>query len=373
MVGTTNATLWVYAVLAAPEPDCLLAINHCPVQVVISTWGNNACTIAASDEAVAYVTTVQEGGRVEHQQLTLATEAGYVLGDYFRLKYAGSPTNTTGCLEWGAPAADISAALSALPSIGDISLSLTIGGDSRLLTFKTTGMDISPSATVPLSTDLFVDGLLKRGDVIRVAGSYDGDDTEFTIKNISADGRSVTLETIFRAASGEDVEDAAVTRVVPDAVTVARSGTGKSVTEVQRVVVTATSEVVPLDEQGFFRLRWAHDGVEKTTACLEFGAEAATVQVALEALEYDLDGSGTGGQESDNRHVLVTRQGDASAASGFGYEYTFVFKGVAGVSTVVGNVEQLEVREQDQRDYFGQRCPEEDTPGSFDMSSVFRC
>ncbi|CAM9978388.1 unnamed protein product, partial [Hapterophycus canaliculatus] len=130
--------------------------------------------------------------------------------------------------------------------------------------------------------------------------------------------------------------------VVPNAVTAARSGTGKSVTEVQRVVVTATSQVAPLGGQGFFRLRWAHDGEEEMTECLEFGAEAATVQGALEALGYDLDGSGTSLEEGDEGHVLVTREGDASASSGFGYEYTFEFRGVAGVSTVVGNVEQLQ-------------------------------
>lgn len=334
MVGTINATLWVYAVLAAPELDCLLAINHCPVQVVISTGDDNACTNAASAEAVAYVTTVQEGGRVEHQQLTLATEAGYVLGDYYSLDYSvASGLENTGCLEWGATAADMSAVLSALPSVGDISL--------PTLTFKTTGMDITPSATVPLtdSPQLYVDGLLKRGDVIRVAGSSDDAESEFTVKSISADGTKVTLETTFRAATGGGQPDAAVTRVVPDAVTVSRSGTGKSVTEVQRLVVTATSEVVPLTGQGFFRLRWAHDGVTAETVCLAFGAEAATVQAALEALPFDFDGSAP----TQGGHVLVTREGDASAASGFGYEYTFVFKGVAGVSTVVGNVEQLEV------------------------------
>ncbi|CAN0432895.1 unnamed protein product, partial [Ectocarpus sp. 12 AP-2014] len=92
-----------------------------------------------------------------------------------------------------------------------------------------------------------------------------------------------------------------------------------------------------------FRLRWDHDGIEGITECLEFGAEAATVQDALEAIGYDLDGSGTSFEEGDHGHVLVTRDGDASASSGYGYVYLFEFKGVAGVSTVVGNVEQIQV------------------------------
>lgn len=300
----------------------------------------------APDNAVAYVTTVQQGGRVERQQLTLATEAGYIRGDYFRLAYNASEAEVdsyaaTGCLEWGVSAGGISDALSSLSAIGEIPL------PDDLLSLNTSGTDIFPSATVPLSSGQFVDGRLKRGDVVRVSGSQDGAGAEFSIMSVSEEGVSVTFDTVFRAESGTGGLTAAnVTRVVPDAVTVARSGTGKSVTEVQRVVITATSEVTPLDGQGLFRLRWAHDGEEETTGCLEFGAEAATVQDALEALGYDLDGSGVSFEEGDEGHVLVTRTGDASASSGYGYQYTFEFKGVAGVSTVVGNVEQLQVRER---------------------------
>lgn len=327
-----------------PPPD------HC-VQVSINT---TRCIIEggfdAPDNSVAYVTTVQQGGRVERQQLTLATEAGYIRGHYFRLAYNTSSSSgegdetsfaATGCLEWGSSAGDLSGALSSLPAIGDITL------PADLLSLNTSGTDIFPSATIPLSSGQFVDGRLKRGDVVRVHGAHDGADAEFSIKSISEEGVSVTLETVFRAESGSGgLATANVTRVVPNAVTVARSGTGKSVTEVQRVVITATSEVLPLDGQGFFRLRWAHDGEEETTECLEFGAEAATVQDALEALGYDLDGSGVRFEEGDEGHVLVKRTGDASASSGYGYEYTFEFKGVAGVSTVVGNVEQLQVRKR---------------------------
>lgn len=299
-----------------------------------------ACVLESGFEApfnaTSYVTTVQQGGRVERQKLTLATEAGYVRGDYFRLSYNGTSYASTGCLEWGAPADDVSDALSALPPVGDIPV------PSDTLTLNTSGMDVFPSATVALSSGQFVDGRLERGDVVRVFGSQN--DAEYSVRSVSSDGTSVTLGTTVRAAAGSGgLEAANVTRVVPDAVTVARSGTGKSVTEVQRVVVTATSEVVPLDGQGFFRLRWDHDGIEGITECLEFGAEAATVQDALEAIGYDLDGSGTSFEEGDDGHVLVTREGDASASSGYGYEYTFEFKGVAGVSTVVGNVEQIQV------------------------------
>lgn len=309
-----------------------------------------ACIASAGgdepDNSVAYVTTVQQGGRVERQTLTLSTEAGYIVGDYFRLAYNASSSSVgeddsyaaTDCLEWGAPVADIASALSALPALGEISLS------SKVFSLNTTGMDIFPSTSVPLSEGMFADGRLKRGDVVHVTGSYGGDDSEHIVESVSTDGVSVTFESSYRAASGTGGQEVGnVTRVLPESVVVARSGTGKSVTEVQRLILTAPSEITPLEGQGFFRLQWAHDGQQEMTDCLEFGAEASTVQEALDALGYDLDGSGTSLEEGDEGHILVTREGDATSSSGYGYEYTFKFRGVAGISTVVGNVEQLEV------------------------------
>lgn len=317
-------------------------------QAAINATACGSLAYDAPRSAAAYVTTVQHGGRVERQQLTLATEAGYIKGAYFKLAYNVSSSveneedsyGSTDCLEWGAPASDIADALSALPAIGEMPLA------NVELSLNTTGMDIFPSVEVPLSAKTFVDGRLARGDVIYVSGSYGGDDAEHVVESIATDGTSVVFEDTFRAASGTGgLGTATITRVVQDAVAVARSGTGKSVTEKQRIVLTATAEVNPLSGQGFFRLQWAHDGVEKVTECLEFGEEASDVQAALEALGFDLDGSGTAFDETDEGHILVTRDGDASASSGYGYEYVFEFKGVAGISTVVGNVEQLQVKQ----------------------------
>lgn len=310
---------------------------------------STACLASGSEDltrAIGYVTTIQQGGRVERQTVTLATEAGYLKGNYFRLAYNDSLSSggksdsyaSTKCLEWGATASQMADSLSAIPALGEISISPDV------LTLDTSRMDIFPSTKVPLSSGKFVDGRLKRGDTVHISGSYGGDDTKHVVESISADGMSVNFESSYRAASEGGADEAAtVTRVIPESVVVARSGTGKSVTEVQRVVLTATSEVKPLDGQGFFRLRWAHDGKEETTECLEFGADPSTVQAALEALGYDLDGSGTSFEEGDEGHVIVTREGDGSASSGYGYTYNFEFRGVAGVSTVVGNVDQIQV------------------------------
>lgn len=305
---------------------------------------NTGGTGEEPENALAYVNTIHNGGRVERQTLTLSTEAGYIRGDYFRLAYNDSSSNSenasteTGCLEWGISATDMAAALSDLSALGETS------PPAADLYLNTTGMDTFPSAEVFLFNDTFVDGRLKRGDVIRVSGSYGGDDSEHVIESVSTDGRSVVLESSFRAASGSGgLENAMVSLVVDDPVVVARSGTGKSVLEVQRLVLTATDGVTPLTGQGFFRLQWTHGGEEGMTECLEFGAEESMVQAALEGLGYDLNGSGTTYEEGDEGHILVTRNGDGSALSGYGYSYLFEFRGVAGISTVVGNVDQLQV------------------------------
>lgn len=307
-----------------------------------------ACINGLNDpeNSTAYVTTVQHGGRVERQKLSLSTEAGLILGDYFRLAYNVSLSiegeedsyAATECLEWGASATDIADSLSALPALGELSL------PSNLLSFNTSGMDIFPSAEVPLSNGLFVDGRLKRGNVISVSDSTNGNKAKHHIERISDDGMSVIFESSYKAASGTGgTEAATVTIAVPNPVVVARSGTGNSVNEVQRIVLTATAPVLPLEGQGLFRLRWEHDGKDEMTDCLEFGAESSTLQKALNGLGYDLNGNGESFEEGDEGHIIVTREGDASASSGYGYEYTFEFRGVAGVSTVVGNVKQLEV------------------------------
>ena len=308
-----------------------------------------ACLAGVNDDLInarAYVSSIQQGGRVERQKLTLATEAGYIRGKYFRLGLNVSSSTgdesdlyaSTDCLEWGTTATNIAGALSAIPSVGQ----LTISPD--VLALNTSGMDIFPSSKVPLSSGAFVDGLLKQGDIVYISGSYGGDDTEHVVESISADGMSINFETSYRATDGSGGNEAAnVTRVIPESVIVARSGTGKSVSEVQRIVLTATADVQPLEGQGFFRLKWVHGNEEKITECLEFGADPSMVQAALDALGYDLDESGSRFEEGDEGHIIVTREGDASASSGYGYTYTFEFSGVAGISTVVGNVEQLQV------------------------------
>jgi hypothetical protein len=81
------------------------------------------------------------------------------------------------------------------------------------------------------------------------------------------------------------------------------------------------------------------------TDCLPFDASAAQVQNAINGfgIDFDRDGQLT---FRDRDHVNVTRRGDGTAASGFGYRFTVNFAGrqrFRGVSAALGDVAPLRV------------------------------
>jgi hypothetical protein len=131
-----------------------------------------------------------------------------------------------------------------------------------------------------------------------------------------------------------------------DDIIVTREGTGSSVTEIQTLTLTADSTVVDSGSGGNYRLRWVHDGTEQlTSTCLNYHSTAAQIQTALEgmvdaaatAVNRDLDGN--------TNDITVSRTGTGLPMEGYGYVYTFEFKGpyTGGTSSVLGNVNQLEI------------------------------
>lgn len=81
------------------------------------------------------------------------------------------------------------------------------------------------------------------------------------------------------------------------------------------------------------------------TECLAFHATAEDVQDAINDLALDVTEDGEVDYH-DQDHVQVTREGDGTAASGFGYTYTVSFAGrphYRGLSTVLGAVDELKV------------------------------
>jgi len=75
-------------------------------------------------------------------------------------------------------------------------------------------------------------------------------------------------------------------------------------TEIQSVVVAADAVIA----QGQFALEVTHAGVTLSTNCINWNAEAADVEAAMESL-------------SNVDSVFVERSGDASSASNYGYKY----------------------------------------------------
>jgi hypothetical protein len=302
------------------------------VAQLVLTVGAHFCVPASGavtpvNPHVTAVRTVVQGGAVAHQQLTLATDSGAVTSNYYTLAGAGTATS---CLAWDATAADVEAALRLLPDFAPV----LIAG----LTLDTTVL--LPGGAVPLTGSSLLNGRLLIGDEIAINGCTGSS----VVKSIAVTGASITL--VSTPVCPTPAANAPVSRVLADAVQVVRSGTGDSVVELQRVVVTASAPVVPAaTAQEFFALSWLHDGKTAVTGCLAFGATAADVQAALDAavvaasMDLNLNAAATG----DSGHLQVTRQGDGSAAWGYGYEYTVAFRGAAGISTVLGNVEQLAV------------------------------
>ena len=67
-----------------------------------------------------------------------------------------------------------------------------------------------------------------------------------------------------------------------------------------------------------------HEGEFRETTCIAYGASAATVQSAFDALSFDFNDDGVA---NDASHVSVTREGDGTRQYGHGYAYVFAFDG----------------------------------------------
>ncbi len=224
----------------------------------------------------------------------------------------------------------------------------------------------------------------------RVVGLGDG---------IKGEGTTLELATTFYARSGGGLSFASVIRVKTEgAVRVKRTGFGNGAVERQVVRVTANESVpsygasvaaaavagvasnsrdfddssnyASTENFGFFRLRWRHgkwgtgslgaegerlrgggaEGdasslAEHVTECIPYGATASEVQGAFNRLYVDFTDDGVLDYH-DLDHVRVSRDGDGSKASGYGYAYTLEFSGrphYRGLSTVLGDMEQVEV------------------------------
>ncbi|KAG5186908.1 hypothetical protein JKP88DRAFT_308701, partial [Tribonema minus] len=119
-----------------------------------------ACAGVVPTLPALHMRTVVNGGYTAHQRLTLSTETGTVTGPYFKLSTSTTfaAGQTTACLDWGAPAATVQAALAGLTDFSPQVVGFTL--DTRTLS----------GSTIQLSAGAYVNGLVQGGDAVQVAG-----------------------------------------------------------------------------------------------------------------------------------------------------------------------------------------------------------
>ena len=199
--------------------------------------------------------------------------------------------------------------------------------------------------TITLSSSAF--GLLNTNDVITIGESYLRPSAfQFTVKSLidgTGTSLSLTRNLTFGNSSIPGPSGLFVFKIQPDSFIVGRHGSGNSSTTLLSVTSTADSYVLPTSK-GAFRLKLTFGDQEVVgQSCLRYDSMDWEFQNAINALQVDFDGDGVY-TRSDWDHVNVTRSGDGSVGSGYGYTYTLRFQGpplTFGRSEALGNSEPV--------------------------------
>ena len=193
----------------------------------------------------------------------------------------------TTCVAWDATAATLEAAIEAMAPIDDVKVTRSGAGTYSSgfgYSYTVSFVGEAVAGNVPQLTVDWTNG---------TAGNADLDCEAFSAAQGGANVTAVTLADVAGLAGlGTDVE-------------------------IQTVTVSATARLA----DGGYKLSLNGsvdtDGFNKTTtACIPYDATAAEFEAALEGLE-NVDS------------VYVTRAGDGSGSSGYGYVYSIFFDGVA--------------------------------------------
>jgi hypothetical protein len=312
-------------------------------ELLVSTDG---CTGLANSRAE--ISTLKQGGAVEVQRLTMAVDAGTrSKGSFFKLvHYDGTARATTGCLDWGATAAEVEAQLQGLTTLDanadEHLVRVTRDGDGTSDTEQQT-LSVTASAPVTATNHASTEGYY------RLRFTHDRQ-APLRVEQVSAASvLTVTGHGLTEAAevylSGTFVAEVAETNLhrdrpffvrVLDANTFTLHPTLADVTDdadprPNKVTMTAFAGIGA--KELFVTGHVPMQAV--TSTCLHFDATATEMKAAIESLPQVPAG-----------HVRVSRSGAGAAVDGYGYTYVIDFRGPVGVgssSAVLGNMEQLEV------------------------------
>lgn len=211
----------------------------------------------------------------------------------------------------------------------------SVKGDVALLTST-----FSPCASTAVIPDVVVDTVEHGGEISRQLITFATDS-----------GRIIDSLGYFRLKQGSavtpclrwgitalELEAAAELHLGTGDLLVSRNGSGASITEIQKLKVSSNIPITSGTLDSLFRIEWELNNERVwTPSCLSYGISARDLQVALNGLLSSNDPS--------SRHIFVTREGDGSAAWGYGYEYRIHFAGAirGGDSPVLGDVPALRI------------------------------
>ncbi|KAL7440180.1 hypothetical protein ACHAXH_004154 [Discostella pseudostelligera] len=264
-----------------------------------------------------HVRTLVQGGKTEHQRITLSSDSGNTKeSPAFRLTIgdASGKSWNSPCFAWGVPSLDIA-------SIIDVDLftssSLVIDNISQ------TG-----NRQYSIGSPSFIEGVIRVGDYVNPGKRCPGN-----VISINGDGKSFLIESSgCTSIPGDNL-------FVGNDVGIVDSFTdnGASASELTVVTVFSSSGAIDSDE-GLYKINVEFEGISRVTSCLPYGVSALKVQHEVGSLfDYNRDGVI---DTSDEDHVTVSRKGDGSSSFGNGFSYEFLSKGSSssiGPSAVLGS------------------------------------
>ncbi|KAL7542723.1 hypothetical protein ACHAXR_012023, partial [Thalassiosira sp. AJA248-18] len=263
------------------------------------------------------IRTLIQGGKTEHQRITLSSDSGRTSGNpAFRLSISDSNANSwdSPCYAWGVTSLDISSIIDA-----DLFSSSTLSVDSVT--------DLGGNRFKIGSTN-FIEGIVLIGDYVNPGNRCPGH-----VLSIKEDDKSFVIE-VFSACtamSGDDLN-------VGSDITIVDSFTdnGGSVSELTAVITFSDAEIIESNE-GLYKINVEFEGVSMSTSCISYGASAEEIQQEI-GLLFDFNQDGLI-DSFDGDHITVDREGDGSSTSGYGYTYKFLSNGSTssiGPSAVLG-------------------------------------